>query len=388
MSTIGIASGAVTEVLSSNGEAGSNGGSFRGSHAGGEDAPAPSRLAPLEHSELGADQRRELERANDLATSARFVSRLCRFGRPIEAGVGLHKLLGLSSEDEVARLRASGEGAIVEEFATADSTVRDAAGWTDREWLNYIKDAPAEERKMPAGMPCGTLDEGHTNMRLEHFAELPNAVAAGLKRAHVLALRLYTTSVHHSINKPLREGCSPSHPHPYPATVVLLCDALKRMRTTAEDQARDEAKRAATAQAGAADVGSPTKMDEAVTISTLWYGMADVVPHQLHELKQRGATELGFLSATSSRALAEGDILGPADEGSPLLLKVRADLLNGTDLSFLAVFPAEAMCVYPPCTFFEARTGYEEPTTLPSGDEIVIKVVEVVPRIGQQVIGI
>ena len=121
--------------------------------------------------------------------------------------------------------------------------------------------------------------------------------------------------------------------------------------------------------------------------ATLWRGVRDV--YQFHELKQRGATELGFIPASSTRTLAEEYTVALPEEGepAPFLLKIRADLNNGSDLSFLSVFPCEAECVYPPGTFFEAKTSWEEDVTLADGDAIKVKVLEVVPRLGDKIIG-
>ena len=63
-----------------------------------------------------------------------------------------------------------------------------------------------------------------------------------------------------------------------------------------------------------------------------------------------------------------------------IVLKIRADIHNGADLSFLSAFPCEAESVYPPCTYLEAKTSWDEWVTLPSGEELSVKVVEVVPR--------
>ena len=41
----------------------------------------------------------------------------------------------------------------------------------------------------------------------------------------------------------------------------------------------------------------------------------------------------------------------------------------------------EAEAVYPPCTYFEVRSSWDEAVTLPAGDELKVKVVEVVPRV-------
>ena len=82
--------------------------------------------------------------------------------------------------------------------------------------------------------------------------------------------------------------------------------------------------------------------------------------------------------------MAEEYAIRPEEEGAPLsvVLKVRGDMSAGADLSWLSVFPSEAECVYPPCTYFEARSSWDESVTLPSGDELTLKVVEVVPRVG------
>ena len=349
-----------------------------------------------------------------LTETAKFVSRQIRFGRPIEAGVGLHKLLGLVSEEDMAALMKAGETAIITEISNLNSAERDAAGYTDTDWLNYIKDQPAEEKKLPAGMPSTVLDEGHQLMRLDDFVSHATAADAGLKRPHVIALRLYTASVHRTINKHLLDGCSPERPHPYPATVAYICDALKRLRGAAEQQARADAKAAATGAnvgkaagallafvgkekdkaaastlaAAATGVVNPALTPWSTTagglvedqVTTLWRGVGDL--HGIHELKSRGGTELGFVSASPSRAVAEEYCVRATQEGAPLslLLKVRADVLNGTDLSFLSLFPYESECVYPPATFFEARSSWDERVELPSGEVAAVKVVEVVPR--------
>ena len=107
--------------------------------------------------------------------------------------------------------------------------------------------------------------------------------------------------------------------------------------------------------------------------------------HAVHELKVRGGTELSFVSCSSQRPVAEEYAIRPEEEGqgAPLsvVLKVRADINGGSDLSWLAVFVCEAEAVYPPCTYFEVRSSWDEAVTLPAGDELKVKVVEVVPRV-------
>ena len=60
----------------------------------------------------------------------------------------------------------------------------------------------------PDSMADVVIDRGHNGMNLDDFCAIPKAVSAGLKRSHVLALRLYSSSVFRSINRPLHDGCS------------------------------------------------------------------------------------------------------------------------------------------------------------------------------------
>ena len=65
---------------------------------------------------------------------------------------------------------------------------------------------------------------------MEDFARLPEASRAGLNRAHILALRLATSSAFRRITGPLFVGCSDSRPHPYPATVAVLSEAITALQ--------------------------------------------------------------------------------------------------------------------------------------------------------------
>ena len=50
--------------------------------------------------------------AGEIGSSApelKFVTEKMRLGRPIEASLGLHKLLGLADEEELLKLKLSGE---------------------------------------------------------------------------------------------------------------------------------------------------------------------------------------------------------------------------------------------------------------------------------------
>ena len=114
---------------------------------------------------------------------------------------------GGAEADELPWMRLRGEDDVEMEISRhrAMLTGHDALGWTDADWFHYVHAQPADERQLPAGMPAATLDRGHHGMRLADFARHPTAVAAGLKRAHVLALRLYSGGVYRTINAALRK---------------------------------------------------------------------------------------------------------------------------------------------------------------------------------------
>ena len=147
----------------------------------------------------------------------------------------MHKLLGLTDDDELSRLRNAGEIAIQDEFDAYACKDEDENGWTDLDWLKYLRNEKAAETSVREGaegtMADDVIDRGLNGMTLDAFVQHPAAVAAGLKRVHVLALRLYSSSVHRNINKPLHDGCSPTRPHPYPALVAVLAEAIKKVRT-------------------------------------------------------------------------------------------------------------------------------------------------------------
>ena len=59
---------------------------------------------------------------------------------------------------------------------------------------------------------------------------------AQLSEAHVLALRAYTSACFKSLNGPLRDQ-SRTAPHPFPITIYLIADALKKLRGAGGEQA-------------------------------------------------------------------------------------------------------------------------------------------------------
>ena len=115
-------------------------------------------------------------------------------GAPVQAALGLHRLLGVS-EAEILCLMGDPVESIREEFLRhgsmddlwcLDYVLNQPAGTSDREW------------------PNGKMDEGRRSETFDDFVNHPSARSAGLDAGHVLALRMYTTNAYRSLNVPLR----------------------------------------------------------------------------------------------------------------------------------------------------------------------------------------
>ena len=305
----------------------------------------------------------------------KFHADKLRFGRPIESSQGLYKLLGLESEDELNKLKIAGETAIQDEFDSFNAPGTDDHGWTDLRWLNYLRFEKAQVREPPEGALCPTYDRGHAGMSLDAFTQTPPALASGLKRAHVLALRLYTSPVYRNLSKPLHDGCSAQRPHPYPATVALLTEALKKVR--GEQLVRHTAMPSTESAQG-----------------VLWCAVSEL-GDGTSEFKQRGATEIAPLSMSSVRDHVEAHAIGHymqlklidkslAEASVPTLLRLKADQWQhaGCDISTFSVVPQEKEIVYPPCTYLEVRSEKEETIFGPTNEEMTVKIIEVLPQFG------
>jgi len=70
-------------------------------------------------------------------------------------------------------------------------------------------------------------DTGHDQMDLDDFVNHGTSRAAGLKRHHVVAVRMYTSDSYVLFNGPIRKG---TKPHPIKFTMYMLDEALKKLR--------------------------------------------------------------------------------------------------------------------------------------------------------------
>lgn len=286
---------------------------------------------------------------------------------------------------------AAGEAAGTNAGQCWASEERDQLGCTSQQWLHYVCEEAAVEAQLPAeaaGMPIRVFDAGHAGMKLDDFAAHPTAQAAGLKRAHILALRLYSTPLQCAINAPLVNGCSVDRPHPFPTLVILLFEAVHRLScsvTPAQEMLAPNA--TGTAKSGVVETAKAEAeiraKAESGSTRDLWRRVTDLPTSD--EFKHRGGTDFGFVSASAVRephdllaSLAHND--RAADLPPPLILKIKADVRAICELSWLAVLPLEAEFIFAPGTYFEPKLAQLETFTLPSGETLAIEVLEVVPH--------
>ena len=253
----------------------------------------------------------------------KYVGDLLRYGTPIEARQGLHKSLGVSIK-KLQEIFSEGEDAILAEFSQNMSPDKDPLGWSDGDWLHYVLSQPAEEKALPTGFTAAKLDKGHKGMTLDDFVKHPNAVAADLDRATVLALRLYTTSAYKSINRPLREG----RKHPYPALVAHMVDGITRLRAVA---AKKEDQR-------------PVEFFRGLKIDPS------------DEFFGRGCTDLSFMSTMRIEKKVAERLVSTEGANASVLIKMQLTPEQvGADISFLSCFPGEMEHLYGPGVYIEPK---------------------------------
>ena len=269
--------------------------------------------------------------------------------------------MGLGTEREQRILSA-----IVAEIEAFDCQSADPHGWTDRDWLRYLLEGAAEEVRLPEGMPSDVMDRGHAGLRLDDFVAHPSARQSLLTKAHVVALRLYTTAAFRSINDPLRDRDRYDNklPHKLPVTVALLRDALGKLRAVEANQCSKD---------GGADKGGFASPRVSPRELHLYRGMKDVTAPA--SFMQQGGTELAPISTTSNLSVA---MKYSASVNAVLLRLITESFYErGPDISFLSAFPGEAEFLFPPLTYLQPTGDVE--TVVVEG--LAYEVVDVRPRI-------
>jgi hypothetical protein len=149
-------------------------------------------LAGIEH--FDNDETKFGEEAKDLI-----------MGRPVEAAGGLEALLCVKSKTDFHRrigLEVAGIEEEVKQFVDEHGGNDDAGVREVQELFNYIVNEGTSEKEYPNGI----RDKGRPpGTRLDYFVSHPKARKAELSAAHVVALRMYTTSIYKYMNNPLRD---------------------------------------------------------------------------------------------------------------------------------------------------------------------------------------
>lgn len=268
---------------------------------------------------------------------SKFVAPTISLGKSTLAAKGLDVLLGI---DPKTYMHVNNKVKVMlKEFAK---------NGTDED-INNLKTLIDGTYKHPPngdGSPLTADDIRGQSMTMDELMACSNVQDAGLERHHVLALRLYTTSTHRSINNPMRQS-PPTLPHPFAATLYYISDALSKLR---EVQGKDPAMRNETL--------------------VFWRGMKDL--QITDEFLRTGGSEMACMSTTSDQSVAVEFALSR----SPLLFKLvsKSFMSHGADISFLSVYPGEAEGLFPPLTYLRPIKMTEE--TIGTA---VYKVVEVEP---------
>ena len=227
----------------------------------------------------------------------------------------------------------------------------------DREVLQYVlyQRSGSNQRKWPNGI----LDKGREDgLQLDDFAAMQEAKVAKLSRAMCLALRLYTTCMYRSLNNPMRRELSEAHPHPYPVTMYLLSEGVKRLRAV------------------------DGQSDRANTKAVLWRGMRNMKLSDADEFSRNGGgAEKAPMSTTHDLAVA----IRYSTSKSSILLRLATEGFRerGADLRWISAFPGESEVLYPPLTYL--RKTYEQEIRVPipdENDEYVFRVIFVKPSFG------
>ena len=173
----------------------------------------------------------------------------------------------------------------------------------------------AKDNSLDAGREFA---EGGLPINLNTFLRQPIAKDANLTRGHVLALRLFSSRIGRKVNAALHDGCAPNRPHPMPALVIQLYDAVWKLRL-AQIEMRHAAKRKVQsfleAQKKAKEEADEDALDKAIAdhkeavqhaktlvLEPFWRGVDDV---QQVEFKQRGCCEVGFTSLSRERPISQ-----------------------------------------------------------------------------------
>jgi len=272
-------------------------------------------------------------------------------GRPKDAAIGLNHFLGVD-DDEIIQMLAKGDmAAIMSEFTLHGTD-------EDRECLHYClhERAGANTKRFWNGV----RDENRNGETLDDFLRHENSVHAGLRKAHVLALRLYSTAAYKSLNGPLRARGTAHVKYPFPVTMHCIAEALRRLRA----------------------VGATIPRPSGREAMALYRGMRGLSVPDIFLVE--GGTEISPMSTTCDLEVA---VRYSASRQAVLIrLNTSSFMQRGADISYLSAFPAEAEILFPPLTYLECVAVHNDVAFPLDGDangsSICYTLVDCIPHFG------
>jgi len=253
-------------------------------------------------------------------------------GSATDAVRGIWEWLGIEEGSErhmhiVSSCRGEAFGAIEEEFSEhseVDPENKDGFG-NDLDRFTYVAYEYAEQKEQGNKV---LRDWEHAGMTLDNFCEMEEAEQCGLRQAHVLALRLYTSNSYARINGPLREVCSEENPHPFAATCFFIYDGLKKLRELGEAEWSQNASRGVS------------------NVKKYFRGLAKVA----YDPGIKQGCELACLSTSVDETEARG--WAKTGEDCGLLLRLTASNWTnwGVDMRWLSMYAGEKEALFPPLT--------------------------------------
>jgi len=301
--------------------------------------------------------------------NASFSTKFGTTEREYELGDVATSVLGVVSfmnadEDAVKQAMAHEHGlpAIEEELRVHGTE-------EDKEVFEYICRGKTGDLKKeyPNGEGKARLDAtGPAGRTLASFLACPQAQTAQLHLGHILALRLYTTPCFQSLNNPFRgklsdDGKRLDTPHPFPTTIALLDEAIRRLRTTDISADGASATREVILWRGLHGVRH--------TQAEFQYGVEVAPMSTSHDIAiaLRYSTRALFAKAAQERSegreLTESESERAYTTGNALLLRLRTTDFStrGPNLEFVSAFPKEREVLYPPLTRLKVSPGWERP---------------------------
>ena len=263
--------------------------------------------------------------ADPCNTTAKFTAgRTMIVGQPVAATRGIWATLGIEQGGEhFITIMSNGVGEITREFTTMGEHCNEQ----DKARFDYICTESASLLVQSNGVK---RDVGNEGLTLDDFVKDSNARNAQLTKAHVLALRLYTSNSYVRINGPMRIGCTVDNPHPFAATAFYIYDGIMKLRAT--------------------------RAGDATAVRVFWRGMEDM--DVTEEFLERGGTEMACVSTTPERTVAR-KFAKVGEVANPLLIKVESTSLMdcGADISWLSMYPEEKEVLFPPLTYLRPVSG-------------------------------